>query len=100
MNDFGICLCDECDVVRDAIASAAPFVRCLQETKLHDVTALKAHTFLPCAFVASFHFLGASYITLAGTPVRSTGQEVGNMAYRISETIEPKNQKVGRNLES
>jgi hypothetical protein len=51
MNDFGVCLCDECDVARDAIASAAPFVRCLQETKLHDVTALKAHTFLPSAFV-------------------------------------------------
>jgi len=28
-----------------------------------------------------------------------TGQDVGNMAYRISGTIEPKNQKVGRNME-
>jgi len=31
--------------------------------------------------------------------VLRTGQEVGNMAYRISGTIEPKNQKVGRNME-
>ena len=83
MNDFGICLCDECDVVRDAIASAAPFVRCLQETKLHDVTALKAHTFLPCAFVASFHFLGASYITFVeGTAPAQPGHVGGKAAAR------------------
>jgi len=30
-------------------------------------------------------------IQLEGTPVLRTGQEVRNMAYRISETIEPKN---------
>ena len=82
MNDFGVCLCDECDV-RDAIASAAPFVRCLQETKLHDVTALKAHTFLPCAFVASFHFLGASYITFGeGTAPAQPGHVGGKAAAR------------------
>ena len=39
------------------------------------------------------------FVKLAGTPVLRTGQEVGNMAYRISGTIEPKNQKVGRNME-
>jgi len=31
--------------------------------------------------------------------VLRTGQEVRNMAYRISEIIEPKNQKVARNME-
>ena len=83
MNDFGVCLCDECDVVRDAITSAAPFVRCLQETKLHDVTALKAHTFLPSAFVASFHFLGASYITFGeGTAPAQPGHVGGKAAAR------------------
>ena len=39
------------------------------------------------------------FIVLAGTPVLRTGREVRNLAYRISETIEPKNQKVGRNME-
>ena len=51
---------EKCDVVRDAIASAAPSVCCLQETKLHDITTKKARTFLPPALAASHHFLGAS----------------------------------------
>jgi len=50
---------EKCDV-RDAIASAAPSVCCLQETKLHDITTKKARTFLPPALAASHHFLGAS----------------------------------------
>jgi len=38
---------EKCDVVRDAIASATPSVCYLQETKLHDIPAPKARTFLP-----------------------------------------------------
>jgi len=51
---------EKCDVVRDAIASATPSVCCFQETKLHDVPAPKARTFLPTTLANSFHFLVAA----------------------------------------
>jgi endonuclease/exonuclease/phosphatase family metal-dependent hydrolase len=46
---------DKRKVVRDALASAAPSVICLQETKLQDVDTFTAHTFLPPSHAGTYH---------------------------------------------
>ena len=55
--------------------------------------------FMECRKFIGNSVVFAFPVKLAGTPVLRTGREVRNLAYRISETIEPKNQKVGRNME-
>ncbi|KAG2588484.1 hypothetical protein PVAP13_5NG346681, partial [Panicum virgatum] len=51
---------DKCNVVRDAFTTVNPTVICIQETKLHDITTSKAHSFLPPSHVNSYHFIGAA----------------------------------------
>jgi hypothetical protein len=58
-NVRGIGDLDKCDVVRDAIMTAAPSIVCLQETKLQDVTEFSAKRFLPPS-LDSLHFISAT----------------------------------------
>ncbi|CAN6236003.1 unnamed protein product [Urochloa humidicola] len=59
-NVRGLGDADKCDVVHDALTAASPSVICIQETKLHDVTAPKARSFLPPSYARSLHFIGAA----------------------------------------
>jgi exonuclease III len=49
---------DKCTIVRDVISLASPSVACLQESKLCDLSCLKARSFLP-KNLASFLCLNA-----------------------------------------
>jgi len=51
---------EKCDLVRDAVTSAMPLICCLQETKLPDITTLKARCFLPTNLANSFKLISAA----------------------------------------
>jgi exonuclease III len=51
---------EKCNLVRESIASIAPNVACIQESKLHDITTFKAHSFLPTCLAVKFMHIPAA----------------------------------------